>query len=395
MGTPAKLDMTVEPHTITHAKRGAEHVERIGAVGVCAARHRFAELVVVAREVLHMLLHTLLRSAGEDGREIDLAPSAVFAAPFDRARRSRDARRHCVEIDGDLGEPRHALRLGHHGDELHPAFALRALEYIHRKGAAEQIGPRSITSLLGIAAPAMSRRCDMARRERRTAGRRRPHGTHRRRARGCFAIRARAMGRVPPMGDLRAACKRIEAWMGRHAPSMLDVSAPATPARIAELEAALGGRMPGELAEWLSIHDGEGFSIRGAPADTDWTLLGAGRIREDWAETRSLHAELDAEYGAAAVHHRVEGPMTAASWKEGWIPLASDGAGDKLCFDLEPEPGGSIGQLVVVSRDASPHKVVAASLAEVLESFADGLERGDYEIEPFVGIVPRSSRADE
>ena len=50
---------------------------------------------------------------------------------------------------------------------------------------------------------------------------------------------------------------------------------------------------------------------------------------------------------------------------------------------------------VVVSRDASPHKVVAASLAEVLESFADGLERGDYEIEPFVGIVPRTSRADE
>ncbi len=101
-----------------------EDVERVGAVRVRAARHRLAQLVVVAGEVVHVLPEPLLRGGREDGGEVDLAPGAVLPAALDGAGGARQARGDGVEIDGHVGDA--LLRELHLGD-VAPVLAQHVL----------------------------------------------------------------------------------------------------------------------------------------------------------------------------------------------------------------------------------------------------------------------------
>ena len=65
----------------------------------------------------------------------------------------------------------------------------------------------------------------------------------------------------------------------------------------------------------------------------------------------------------------------------GWIPFASDSCGNFLCIDVDPDHGGSVGQVIEVAYDLSRLKVIASSLADYLDtlianvsSVSDGLD---------------------
>jgi cell wall assembly regulator SMI1 len=176
--------------------------------------------------------------------------------------------------------------------------------------------------------------------------------------------------------------------MRANAPAELRVDPPASAAEVADLERAIGRALPADLRDWFSIHAGAAFSIWSRAPSLPWTLVRAQAIAARWKEIAELHAELAAEFGPDAGRARAIGPVSPVSWKPAWIPLAREG-GNVLCADMQPEAGGTVGQLVVSYKDSSPRRVAAPSLTALFRDYADDLELGKYEYEPFVGIVPR------
>ena len=71
----------------------------------------------------------------------------------------------------------------------------------------------------------------------------------------------------------------------------------------------------------------------------------------------------------------------------GWIPFASDSGGNCLGIDLDPGPTGTRGQVINFGRDEDEKFVLAPSMNEFLEWFADQLESGNF----LIREVPKPS----
>ena len=56
--------------------------------------------------------------------------------------------------------------------------------------------------------------------------------------------------------------------------------------------------------------------------------------------------------------------MDPAYTKPRWIPLTADGSGGHIGLDLDPWPGGRVGQIILFGRDEDVKIVLAESLAQ-------------------------------
>ena len=73
------------------------------------------------------------------------------------------------------------------------------------------------------------------------------------------------------------------------------------------------------------------------------------------------------------------GPIKPFHWQPRWLPLVPGGYGrDHVCLDLDPGPGGQLGQLIFHTHECDPATLVAPSFHGWLASFADDLETGNY-----------------
>jgi cell wall assembly regulator SMI1 len=68
-------------------------------------------------------------------------------------------------------------------------------------------------------------------------------------------------------------------------------------------------------------------------------------------------------------------------WIPGWLPFTLDGGGNSLAFDLDPEPGGTAGQVIVIGSDEDHRHVLASGIGELLERLIDAWQDGRFEIE--------------
>lgn len=68
-------------------------------------------------------------------------------------------------------------------------------------------------------------------------------------------------------------------------------------------------------------------------------LDGVASEREIWVE---LLDGGDFEGNGAAP----DGPVNKDWWNRRWVPVTSNGGGDHLCVDLDPAPGGTVGQMI-------------------------------------------------
>lgn len=57
-------------------------------------------------------------------------------------------------------------------------------------------------------------------------------------------------------------------------------------------------------------------------------------------------------------------------WNKGWIPIAWQGNGDLLCFDLDPDEAGQVGQILALFHDEDSRPIVASSLADLFNSIS-------------------------
>jgi cell wall assembly regulator SMI1 len=83
-----------------------------------------------------------------------------------------------------------------------------------------------------------------------------------------------------------------------------------------------------------------------------------------------------------------DGPIQTDWWNPKWIPLSYNGSGDHHCLDLDPAPGGQVGQIITVWHDWEHREVIASNFQAWLEQFADDLESGKYSVsEEYGGLV--------
>ncbi|WP_437723468.1 SMI1/KNR4 family protein [Sorangium sp. So ce861] len=200
---------------------------------------------------------------------------------------------------------------------------------------------------------------------------------------GSGAVRGQRAG---PAGDLNMstdevtrAWARIDAWLAEHAPPIAaDLRPPATDEQIARLE-ALGFAYPDELAASLRVHDGQGPYF-GQSALGTWAAHSCDDIAGLWA----MYGEQAADRSPVHDEGIIADPgVRPRSWHERWIPFAINGDGDALVVDVDPAPGGAVGQIVRLHHDADGTRTCrleAPSLATWLSELADQMEAGAWEV---------------
>jgi cell wall assembly regulator SMI1 len=171
------------------------------------------------------------------------------------------------------------------------------------------------------------------------------------------------------MSELVEQWKRIVTWAERVAPEALELlSGPASPKGIAELEGAIGNRLPESYRTWLGIHDGE---RRGGRLLVE-RLLSAVEVAEKHRFRAEMRKVLQTDFSIPA------DPGVKPVWSNAaWIDFTEDGAGNALCFDLDPAPGGARGQIIHYIHDHEARRCVAVDFVDLLRQHAGALDRGD------------------
>ena len=173
--------------------------------------------------------------------------------------------------------------------------------------------------------------------------------------------------------------QRIERWLARNAPVVMQsLRAGAADREIADTEVFLDVTFPDDVRASFRVHDGQSGSTASfgfSPGLIDgWELLSLATMRDQWQAWKDL---LDGgEFDDTRSEPR--GPILTDWWHPCWIPLTHDGSGNHHMLDLNPAPGGAVGQIIEFVHDDSTRTVVAANFATWLTQFANDLDAGEY-----------------
>ena len=166
---------------------------------------------------------------------------------------------------------------------------------------------------------------------------------------------------------------RIETWLAIHAPEILDSLQPgATTQAINKAEAFLASKLPEDVKASYRLHNGQSESGHGL-IDA-WEFLSLERMRDEWQIWKDLldAGEFDGTKSAPV------GSIQSDWWNPNRIPLTYSGSGDHHCLDLDPAPGGQVGQIIIMWHDGEHREVIASSFKDWLRQFATDLEGGKY-----------------
>jgi len=174
---------------------------------------------------------------------------------------------------------------------------------------------------------------------------------------------------------------RIERFLAANQPLMLEgLASGATEEEIATFESTVGYRLPEDVRVSLKRHNGQmadpqrsGEPIGGLLIPFGWELLSLKWMLVEWREHRSISEDFggdnDIETGNPGVKPYVFHPA--------WIPIAAEG-GNSLCVDLDPDIGGTIGQIIEFNHEQEGPKRIADDYRSWFESLADGFEAGKF-----------------
>jgi cell wall assembly regulator SMI1 len=168
---------------------------------------------------------------------------------------------------------------------------------------------------------------------------------------------------------------RIVAWVEANAPELLDaLEPPAERAELVAAEARLSMRLPTVLRAFYGLQNGtSAFGVFPA-LEPDQTPFGPLAIDE----VELLEADAEDDAGEAEEDFEVDAGVRPEFWNPGWIPFATNDAGDYLLLDMSPARGGRVGQIIEWRHDTNERRIAAPSLEALLKQIADGLESGRY-----------------
>lgn len=164
----------------------------------------------------------------------------------------------------------------------------------------------------------------------------------------------------------------ITAWLSEHQPEEAKewtAKRPAPEAAIAKVERRLGHALPPDFREYLQIHNGTGEL-----ADVVWGRLHP--VQELVQETEDLQDLLGRE--PVERPELVDARIKPVHFSPGWVAISTSARNrDHLCIDLDPERGGTTGQVILVSVDSGGrHEWLAESFDDLLDYYLRGYLQG-------------------
>ncbi len=175
---------------------------------------------------------------------------------------------------------------------------------------------------------------------------------------------------------------RLEVWLEGHMPELRDDLNPGcSPASLDALEALIGRRLPNAFRAFYQRHDGQAGRVLTGPF-FGLMFLPLRDVAGQWSIWQEVLAQpdivsLQARDCTSAAPYEVKGLYASPHW----IPFAHDCGRNHLGIDLDPGPGGTVGQVINFGRDEKRKFVLAPSLAAFLDWMLDELESGNYSIE--------------
>jgi cell wall assembly regulator SMI1 len=191
------------------------------------------------------------------------------------------------------------------------------------------------------------------------------------------------------MAGVAASWRTIEGVLWENAHSVFRaLRKPATDAQITRLAKLVPAKLPRDFVQSLKTHDGLRDSYLGPIRLFDYSaMLPVSAIIAEYRRMCGLQAECGFPGG------KVGGDVSVrndAHWRPGWVPIM-DADGDKLVLDLDPAPGGSVGQVFTWSNTgSSPLRVLAPSFGGWLAGLAAALGKRRFNLDEHGGIWLRA-----
>lgn len=168
--------------------------------------------------------------------------------------------------------------------------------------------------------------------------------------------------------------KAIEDYFKKNNKAILSTFNPAaTEVELKELENVIGIKLPKDLIELYSIHNGQdtGRVFGSAIIEPESEGLSPiSKIIEEW----KLFSSIENEYPSIVSADNCEKGIKPLGWNSLWIPLIADGSGNAYCLDLDPALGGKKGQIIYRNLNGPEYNLVAKSLKDWMDNFIDMLE---------------------
>ena len=166
--------------------------------------------------------------------------------------------------------------------------------------------------------------------------------------------------------------KRFENALRGISPGVPFAFAPGATAReLDTLEGFVGHPLPEAFRRTWSEHDG----MRTSPLLL-LDFLSVEQIADEWRGLR------DYEGSSGGLEADAIGPVKALWTSPAWIPFVLIGGETRhFCIDLDPAPGGSVGQVIHATPKGEERRVVAPDVEAFLEVIASAIRAGRYERE--------------
>ena len=177
--------------------------------------------------------------------------------------------------------------------------------------------------------------------------------------------------------EIRSIWKDIDAWLAEHSPETLErLGDGAEPEDLDSFEFAIGYPLSPGLRASLLVHNGAAYLTNYETL----TFNGIMASMESWTESL-----MDGDFDHLEPRPCPE--LQPGWWRAGWIPFAEDSGGNALCVDMDPGPGGVIGQVIAWERQTGPEPLSCPSFYWWLRTYRDDLYAGKYHVDDTFGII--------
>jgi cell wall assembly regulator SMI1 len=174
------------------------------------------------------------------------------------------------------------------------------------------------------------------------------------------------------MNEITEVWTQLKSWLATNIPQMLEgMNEGASEQQISDLEANLGVTLPDDYKTFLRLCNGE--SDDSEVGFYDGELLSARHV---WNQAKSWR-DLVADGTFEGEFSDPETGIRNDWWNPKWIPFTHSGSGDHLCLDLDPAPGGTVGQVISMWHDDGRREMMYANFTAWLEHVLHGLESGE------------------
>lgn len=189
------------------------------------------------------------------------------------------------------------------------------------------------------------------------------------------------------MQSIRQCWDQITAWFQANQPVVVEqLNAPATAAQFAATEAALKVTLPDEFRQLYEIANGSDVDIPGVFENGHWfmpleQIVEHAGIMSQFVEGRPIE---DFAFWKSQIEDgmlMIRGAVKPQTYSPHWIPLTSSNGDVIRYIDLDPAPGGRVGQVIEVDTECASFAVIAESLTALLSRHAARLQSGEMKIE--------------